>query len=101
MNINSQSCQAVIDGPTTGVIRQVISYRRVTLTDLKVKKLPRGARTKTVEKAFKNEKIVEQWQNTPLAKKLEAKKRRSELNDFERFKVMVLKQQKQRILQSS
>lgn len=90
--------RAVIDGPTTGVARQVILLRHLNLTDLMVKKLPRSARSKTLRKALLAQKTVEEWAATPAAKELAAKKKRSELNDFERFKVMLLKRQKKHLL---
>lgn len=45
--------QALVDGPTeiTGVVRQVVPFKRVALTDLKVK-IPRNARAKTLKKAW-------------------------------------------------
>ena len=37
--------------------------------------------------------MVEEWSKTKLAKKLAIHTRRSQLNDFERFQVMVLRRQ--------
>ncbi|KAK9768770.1 hypothetical protein K7432_000291, partial [Basidiobolus ranarum] len=33
--------RAIVDGPTTGVSRQAYAYRRLTMTPLVVKRLPR------------------------------------------------------------
>ena len=92
--------RAIIDGPTSGVTRRVIHFNCLNLTDLVVENLPRAAHTKTVRKILTEQKTAEQWAATPTAKKLAAKKRRSELNDFQRFKVKLLKQKRNRILQS-
>lgn len=83
--------RVLVDGSATGVARQVISFRDLKLTNIKVS-LPRGARSKTVMKVMKAESVAEQWAKTGAAKKLAAKKIRSNLNDFDRFKVMVLRQ---------
>jgi large subunit ribosomal protein L14e len=41
---------------------------------------------------------MDKWSATSWAKKLEAKKRRSNLGDFDRFKVMIAKKQKSKIV---
>lgn len=63
----------------------------MALTDLKVK-LPRGARSKYVRKAFEDEQVETKWSQTAWAKRIARFQRRAELTDFERFKVKVLKQ---------
>jgi large subunit ribosomal protein L14e len=47
------AAQALLDGPTevTGLIRQIVPFKRMALTDLKVK-IPRNARAKTLKKAW-------------------------------------------------
>jgi large subunit ribosomal protein L14e len=87
-----------IDGPEEmGVKRQVISYKRIALTDLTVK-IQRNARQKTLSKAWKEADLLAKWQASAWAKKLESRKRRANLNDFDRFKVMVAKKQKMEII---
>ena len=91
--------KCLIDGPEeiTGVSRQVIPYKRIALTDLTVK-IQRNARAKTMKAAWKEGNTLAQWEGSSWAKKLEAKKKRSNLSDFDRFKVMVAKKQKSRII---
>jgi large subunit ribosomal protein L14e len=91
--------KCLIDGPEeiTGVSRQVIPYRRIALTDLTVK-IQRNARAKQLKSAWKEGDVQAKWEGSSWAKKLEAKKKRSGLSDFDRFKVMVAKQQKSRII---
>jgi len=86
---------ALVDGPTplTGVSRQVINFRRVNLTDLKVD-IQRNARQSTLMNAWKKADILEKWNNSAWAKKIEQKKTRAALNDFDRFKVMLAKKAK-------
>ncbi|KAF8588167.1 hypothetical protein K439DRAFT_1630004 [Ramaria rubella] len=83
--------RAVIDGPTTGVPRQSFPYRHLILTPLSVKTLPRGARTGTVRKYVEKEAIVEKWDKSAWAQKLDTTKRRRNISDFERFSVQVMK----------
>ncbi|KAJ2695142.1 hypothetical protein H4R19_005860, partial [Coemansia spiralis] len=90
--------RAIIDGPTTDVQRQVISYKNVVLTDIFVKRLPRTVGSKALAKFLEKEQVVEAWQKTAWAKKLEARKRRVAMSDFDRFKLMRLKKQQRYIV---
>ena len=91
--------KCLIDGPAeiTGVSRQVIPYTRIALTDLTVK-IQTNARQKTLKKAWTEGDVMNKWEATSWAKKLSAKKKRANLNDFDRFKVMVAKKQKAAII---
>merc|ERR1712142_1315591 len=74
------------------VICDVIDVRRV-LVDNPVQNIPRQAmRLQDLKKAFAK---------TAWSKKLEAKKRRAQLNDFDRFKVKIVKQQKARLIKKA
>ncbi|CAG8658898.1 23364_t:CDS:2, partial [Cetraspora pellucida] len=85
--------RALIDGPTTGVTRHSHAFRRLTLTDLVIKGFPRGGRSSIVKKYLEKENILEKWNQTAWAKKLESRKRRAALTDFDRFKLLKLKKQ--------
>ena len=91
--------KCLIDGPSeiTGVSRQVIGYGRIRLTDLTVK-IQRNARQKTLIKAWTEGETMAKWDASSWAKKLDNKKKRSDLSDFDRFKVMVAKKQKSEII---
>jgi len=89
--------KCLIDGPTTGVARQVIPFSRIALTDFVVK-IQMNAREKTLKKAWSDADIETKWEATSWAKKLSAKKKRASLNDFDRFKVMVARKQKSAII---
>ena len=91
--------KCLIDGPAnlTGVERQVISYGRIALTDLKVK-IGRNARQKTLNAAWAAADIQAKWDGSSWAKKLAAKSKRASLSDFDRFKVMVARKQKSSII---
>ncbi|KAL2314122.1 60S ribosomal protein L14 [Schizosaccharomyces pombe] len=85
--------RALIDSPCSEFPRQVIRYGSVVLTPI-VMKLPRGARSGIVAKKWKAQDVCNKWASSAWAKKLEAKKVRSQLNDFDRFAVMRLKKQR-------
>jgi large subunit ribosomal protein L14e len=91
--------KCLIDGPAgiTGVSRQVIPYTRIALTDLKVK-IQRNARNKTLTKAWEEADTMNKWESSSWAKKLSSKKKRANLSDFGRFKVMVARKQKSEII---
>ena len=84
--------KALIDGPSTitGVTRQAINFRYLTLTSMKVK-IQRSARLGTLQKAFTEAKILDKWNNGVVAKRQAAATKRANLNDFDRFKVSILK----------
>jgi large subunit ribosomal protein L14e len=90
--------KCLIDGPSSGVARQVISFSRISLTDLTVK-VQRSARQKTILAAWKEGDIDGKWEACSWAKKLASRKKRADLSDFGRFKVMVAKKQKTEIIQ--
>ncbi|EIW74472.1 60S ribosomal protein L14 [Coniophora puteana RWD-64-598 SS2] len=83
--------RAIVDGPTTGVPRHAFPYRHLTLTPLKVTKLPRAVRTGVLKKYLEKEGTVAKWENSTWAKKREAVEKRRKINDFQRFNVMLLK----------
>merc|ERR1711924_478978 len=87
--------RVVVDGPEslTGVRRHMMPIRRLSLTDFSVK-MPRGAREKTLRKALDEGEVMKKWSETAWAKKLSAKKARSEMNDFDRFKLMVARKKR-------
>jgi large subunit ribosomal protein L14e len=90
----------LVDGPQsiTGISRQVISLKRLSLTDLVVTNLPKNARLKSITTGWTEQKTLEKWQASAWAKKLSAKKLRSELNDFGRFKLMLAKKEKSKAI---
>lgn len=92
--------QAIVDGPVTDVPRQAIRYRAISLTPIVVEGLPRAAGTATVKKYFEKNNVVQKWAESTWAKKKQAQKVKSEMTDFDRFNVMLLKKQRRRIVSS-
>ena len=90
--LDSNKC--LVDAPSdVGLRRQVINFRRISLTDLTVK-IERNARQKTVKKAFEEGEIKAKWEGSAWASKLAKQQVRAKLNDFDRFKLMVARKQK-------
>ena len=88
--------RVLIDGPqtVTGVHRQVIGTKRLSLTPIVAEKLPRNATQKTLKKAWTEQNLLAKWNETAWAKKIANKEKRANLGDFDRFKVMIAQKQK-------
>ena len=82
----------------TSVCRQVLGIKRLSLTDVKVEGLSRGAKITNIEKQWKEQGVLGQWEASAWAKKIQAKKTRASLTDFDRFKVMLAKKQRATII---
>jgi large subunit ribosomal protein L14e len=90
--------KVLVAGPTTGVKRQEMSLKRISLTDLKLN-VSKGVKREALKKAITEFGLEKKWGETSWARKLQKRARRAALTDFERFKVKVLKQ-KRRVLQN-
>jgi len=60
--------RALISGPTSGVPRQALNFKRMSLTDFRVR-INRGSRNKVVANALAKDNILEKWNQTKFAKK--------------------------------
>lgn len=96
VNVIDQN-RLLIDGPCSGVPRSVISLKHVNLTDFSIK-IPFGSRTGTVKTAWEKADVVSKWNETPWAKKIAAKERKSQMTDFDRFCVRKLKKRREVII---
>ena len=85
--------KVIIQGLKGGVRRQELSLRRVTITDYKIN-IKRGAKREEVFKAIDEYKLEEKFKNSTYAKKCELRQKRANLTDFDRFKVMRLRQKR-------
>ena len=85
--------KVIIQGLKGGVRRQELSLRRVTLTDEKIN-IKRGAKREEVFKALDEYKLEDKFKKSHYAKKLEIREKRANLTDFDRFKVMRLRQKR-------
>ena len=85
--------KVLIQGLKGGIKRQEISLRRVTLTDYKLD-IKRGAKEAEVFKAINDYKLEDKFKTSNIYKKNELRKTRANLTDFDRFKVMRLRQKR-------
>ncbi|WFC99871.1 hypothetical protein MYAM1_002617 [Malassezia yamatoensis] len=72
--------KALIDGPSTGVERQVVRYRDVVLTPFVIS-LQFGARSAAVKKSFDASGVAEKWTNSKWAKTIAARETRKNTTD--------------------
>ena len=85
--------KVLIQGLKGGVKRQELSLRRVTLTDYKLD-IKRGAKQAEVYKAIDDFKLEDKFKTSTHYKKNEIRQKRANLTDFDRFKVMRLRQKR-------
>ena len=85
--------KVIVQGLKGGVRRQELSLRRVTLTDDKIN-IKRGAKREEVLKAIEEYKLEDKYKKSNFAKKVEKRAKRASLTDFDRFKVMRLRQKR-------
>ena len=85
--------RVLVHGPKEGVRRQEISLRRLTLTDFKLD-IKRGIHKEALVKAITDYKLDDKFKESVYAKKIERRQKRANLTDFDRFKVMRLRQKR-------
>ena len=85
--------KVIVQGLKGGVRRQELSLRRITLTNDKIN-IKRGAKKDEVLKAIDEYKLEEKYKKSNLAKKVELREKRVNLTDFDRYKVMRLRQKR-------
>merc|ERR1719159_205148 len=78
----------------------MMPVKRISLTDFKVT-IPRGAREKTLRLAMDKENVMAKWSETAWAKKLAARKARSEMDDFHRFKLMAARTKRSKVVKAA
>merc|ERR1719353_1786052 len=88
----------IVDGPTSGVARQTMPYSRLNLTDIVVE-VEKGASTADVKSAMAD--VEADFGKTVWGQKIANKKKRASLTDFERYKVMVARQKRAKIIKAA
>eukprot|EP00042_Codosiga_hollandica_P010819 m.24026 g.24026 ORF g.24026 m.24026 type:complete len:134 (+) comp35775_c0_seq2:47-448(+) len=96
LNVMTQTT-VLVSGPETGVPRSLLKINQIALTDFVIK-VPLNAGNAAVRKAWKKDDITGKWSQTAWAKKLEAKKLRAKLTDFDRFVVAVNKKKRNQFI---
>merc|ERR1739844_410002 len=87
----------VLDGPTSGVLRQAYPIKQLQLTPLTVK-FPFNAATKIVRAELVANKVDKTWANSTWAKRMAVKAKRAGLTDLDRFKLRKAKSARNKIL---
>ena len=89
--------KALVDGPTTGVKRQALSFRRLQLTDYKIA-VPRTAGSVALKKALEKANFSGIWEKSAWARKQQIRSKRSQMTDFDRHKLRLAKKLKSKIV---
>merc|ERR1712018_262617 len=89
--------RVLVDGPCSDVPRCVVNLKQLQITKFKIN-IPFGYRTGGIKKVWEKEGISAQWSATKWAQKIEAKAIKATLTDFDRFKLMKIKQKRARII---
>jgi len=90
----------LVDGPTTGVDRQVLPAKRIALTKFAIKAVLRNQKQSTLKKNIETFGLAKRWAETGFAKKLVAQQARATCSDFDRFRAMVLRRQLSKAVRS-
>ncbi|KAK1117735.1 hypothetical protein K0M31_015676 [Melipona bicolor] len=83
--------RVLVDGPASNVPRCEMRLNELHLTKFRIRFSYTGS-TRVVRKAWEAANINDLWKETMWARKVEAKKKRLELSDFDRFKLRKAKQ---------
>lgn len=86
--------RVLVDAPSSGLTRKVINVKRLALTSIKVDDIARGAPVDEVKQKYEKADVDGVFAASGWGKKLERKQKRANLNDFDRFKVMVARMKK-------
>eukprot|EP00287_Rhodomonas_sp_CCMP768_P009890 CAMPEP_0196725072 /NCGR_PEP_ID=MMETSP1091-20130531/6729_1 /TAXON_ID=302021 /ORGANISM="Rhodomonas sp., Strain CCMP768" /LENGTH=139 /DNA_ID=CAMNT_0042067293 /DNA_START=42 /DNA_END=461 /DNA_ORIENTATION=- len=91
--------RVLVDGPSTvnGIPRQAMPLARLSLTTIKIDIEP-GARLSTLVKAYNAADVQKQWAESSWAKSMARKGAKAKLADFDRFKLMVARKTRARVV---
>lgn len=92
--------RVLVDGPSHNIKRTVINVKRLSLTSIKIDGISRGAPVDEVEKAYQDADVDKVFAASGWGKKLARKQKRSNLDDFGRFKVMVARMKKSKAVKA-
>lgn len=83
--------RVIIGAPGMGVPRTLISNRRLELTKFRIPNVAFGIKDGELKKQIDQFDLTTKFNESGRGKKIVRQQRRSQLGDFDRFKVMVLK----------
>ncbi|KAL0928835.1 hypothetical protein M5K25_000758 [Dendrobium thyrsiflorum] len=80
--------RALVDSPD--MVRGQMNFKRLSMTDIKID-IPRIPKKSKLIAAMDAADVKNKWEKSSWGRKLIVQKKRAELNDFDRFKVMLAK----------
>lgn len=87
--------RVLVQGPgKLGLERKLINLKRLRLHSLLIPKLPRQARTATLQAKIDEFQLLDKLAATPLLVKIEKQNKRAAATDFDRFKIMLVKKKR-------
>ncbi|XP_046918013.1 protein-S-isoprenylcysteine O-methyltransferase isoform X1 [Dermatophagoides farinae] len=89
--------RALIDGTSSGIPRQAIQFKRLRLTKFRLR-IPYGTNSRNIQKIWKENEIDKKFGETKLALRLKQQQLKSNMTDFDRFKLYKTKQRYNRIV---
>merc|ERR1712070_184357 len=91
--------RVVVDGPAslTGVMRQPMPIKWLNLTDFK-SELKRGSKEKALKSALKESDALASFTKSGWGAKIAAKAKKATLTDYERFRLMLAKKTKAKLV---
>lgn len=90
--------RVLIEGGSSPIRRQVMNIKRIALTNFVLPDIKRGEETAKVQAAYKSEDIDAKFAATAWGKKLDSRAKRAQQDDFGRFKVMVARMKKSKLV---
>lgn len=90
--------RVLVEGPSTGVKRQVMNVKRLSLTSILLPDIERGAKADVIKSAYEAADADKVFAASSWGRKLDSKAKRANLCDFGRFKVMVARQKKSKAI---
>ncbi|XP_002129628.2 large ribosomal subunit protein eL14 [Ciona intestinalis] len=96
VNVVDQN-RLLVNGPCSKVPRCVVNLKQIKITQFRIK-MPFGARAGVVGKAWEKANINALWAETKWAKKIESKAKKASLSDYDRYKLMKIRQKRSKII---
>ena len=93
--------RVVVDGPSLGVARQAVSVKRLTLTKFLLAGFKRTNTRGELKNQIETFDLLKRFSSCGIGKRMAQQQRRSELTDFERFKVLVLRRKLSRAVRTN
>lgn len=79
--------------------RRKVNFKRLTITDIKIK-IAVDQKDRIVIERWTEEDVVKQWKEAGLFKKIDLKEKRSNMNDFQRFKVKFAQKERAKLIRN-